>query len=62
MDRGINNCEVFFALLRAGLWEKEINLLPYGEVDFAWLQQLAEEQSVHGLVAAGIEHIVDTKG
>lgn len=61
MDRRVNKSEVFFALLRAGLWEKEINLLSYGEVDFAWLQQLAEEQSVHGLVAAGIEHIVDTK-
>ena len=41
--------------------EKEINLLPSGEVDFAWLQQLVEEQSVHGLAAAGIEHIADIK-
>ena len=51
--------QAFFALLRAGLWEKEVQLLPYGEVDFAEVLELAEEQSVVGLVAAGIEHITD---
>ena len=51
--------QVFFALLRAGLWEKEVWLSPYGEVDFPAILDLAEEQSVVGLVAAGIEHVVD---
>lgn len=51
----------FFALLRAGLWETEVQLEPFGAVDFEALLQLAEEQSVVGLIAAGIEHIADTK-
>lgn len=53
--------QAFFALLRAGLWEQEVQLQPYGEVDFAEVLDLAEEQSVVGLVAAGIEHITDGK-
>ena len=44
----------FFALLRAGLWEKEVQLLPYGEIDYSEVMRLAEEQSVVGLIAAGI--------
>jgi len=53
-------CEdAFLDLLRAGLWEHEVQLLPYGELDFEAIMQLAEEQSVVGLVAAGIEHVVD---
>lgn len=61
----MNNTEktfnAFFALLRAGLWEKEVRHEPFGVVDFEALLQLAEEQSVVGLIAAGIEHIADTK-
>lgn len=53
--------QAFFALLRAGLWEQAVQLQPYGEVDFAEVLELAEEQSVVGLVAAGIEHVVDGK-
>ena len=53
--------EASFALLRAGLWEKEVRLLPYGEVDYNEIMRLAEEQSVVGLVAAGMEHVSDTK-
>lgn len=52
---------VFFELLRAGLWEKEVQLAPYGEIDFSAVLDLAEEQSVVGLLAAGIEHVVDGK-
>ena len=52
---------VFFALLRAGLWEKDVPLLSYCGVDYVVLLQLAEEQSVVGLVAAGIEHITDAR-
>lgn len=53
------NADVFFSLLRAGLWEKETQLLPFEEFDFSAVYRLAEEQSVLGLVAAGIEHISD---
>lgn len=55
------NQQAFFALLRAGLWEKEAQLAPYGEIDFSAVLDLAEEQSVVGLLAAGIEHVVDKK-
>jgi len=55
------NQEAFFDLLRAGLWEKEVRLAPYGEIDFSAVLDLAEEQSVVGLLAAGIEHVVDGK-
>lgn len=56
-----NSTDAFFALLRAGLWEKDVQLLPYGKIDFSAIYKLAEEQSVVGLVAAGLEHVVDTK-
>lgn len=36
-------------------------MAPYGEINFSAVLDLAEEQSVIGLVAAGIEHIVDKK-
>ena len=56
-----NNQQAFFALLRAGLWEQDVRLLSFGEIDYAIILQLAEVQSIVGLLAAGIEHIVDTK-
>lgn len=59
---GIPNIQrVFFTLLQAGLWEKEVRLLPFGKIDFEALFQLANEQSVVGLIAAGIEHVTDIK-
>ena len=58
---GINTIEAFFALIRGGLWEQEVNLSSYGEVDFSEVYRLAEEQSVIGLVAAGLEHVTDVK-
>lgn len=51
----------FFALVRAGLWEQDVRLLPFGEVDYNEVMRLAEEQSVVGLITAGMEHIADTK-
>lgn len=51
----------FFALVRAGLWEKSVQLLPYGEIDFEDIERFSEEQSVVGLVAAGFEHVDDIK-
>lgn len=53
--------EAFFALVRAGLWEKaganlnlDVNLDE--KVEWEKVYQLAEEQSVIGVVLAGIEH------
>lgn len=56
-----NNRKAFFALLRAGLWEKSIRLLPYEPLDFDSLYELAEEQAVVGLIGAGLEHVEDRK-
>lgn len=57
----LSNRQVFFSLLYAGLWEQPVLLSGMGEVDFDGLFQVAEEQSVVGLVAAGLEHVVDRK-
>ena len=53
--------DVFFALLRAGLWEKNVRLLPFEPIDFDAVYRLADEQSVVGLVAAGLDRVVDRK-
>lgn len=55
------NQQAFFALVRAGLWEQDVRLSQFGQIDFNEVYRLAEEQSVVGLVAAGIEHVVDVK-
>lgn len=54
-----NNITAFIALLRAGLWEKEAQLASYGEIDFSAVLDLAEEQSLVGLISAGLEYVVD---
>ena len=56
-----SNKAVFLNLLRAGLWEKELRLSQYKDIDFSEVYRIAEEQSVIGLVAAGLEHVSDVK-
>ncbi len=53
--------KAFLLLLQAGLWEKEVNLSQYNDVDFKSVYNLAQEQSVVGLVAAGLEYLKDYK-
>lgn len=55
------NTHAFFSLVRAGLWEQDVQLASFGQVDFKKVYRLAEEQSVVGLVAAGIEHVKDVR-
>lgn len=55
-----NNQQVFFELVRAGLWPNDIqnqneSHALFKDVDWAEVYGLAEEQSVLGLVTAGIE-------
>lgn len=57
----LNNLKAFYALIKAGLWEKDVRLEEFGEIDFGEIYRLAEEQSVVGLVAAGLEHVIDIK-
>ena len=59
MQKQLSN--TFLALVRAGLWEQRVALLPFQSVDFDALYELADEQSVVGLVAAGLEHVEDMK-
>ena len=56
-----NSIECFFELVQAGLWGKEARLLPFGDLDFLAIQKIAEDQSVVGLVAAGLEHVSDLR-
>lgn len=56
-----NNIQAFYALVRAGLWEDEVRLLSYGAINYADILLLSEEQAVVGLVAAGLEHVIDIK-
>lgn len=51
----------FFALVRAGLWEKDIQISQLGSLDFVALKKLAVEQTVLGLVTAGLDHVVGCK-
>ena len=54
------NTEIFFDLVRAGLWtgvNENANHNFYNGVDWAVVYRLAEEQSVVGLVAAGIDNL-----
>jgi len=58
----LNNSQLaFFELLRAGLWGKEARLSMLSIIDFKDVCQIAEEQSVVGLVAAGLEYITDVR-
>ena len=54
-----NNQRAFFALVKAGLWEKDVRLFQFEKINFQEVYRIAEEQSVVGLVAAGLEHVVD---
>lgn len=54
-----NNLQVFFDLICAGLWEREVKLGQFDCIDYDEVYRLAQEQSVVGLVAAGIEHVID---
>lgn len=56
-----NNQIIFFELVKAGLWEKEVWLSQFDNIDYEEVYRLAVEQSVVGLVAAGIEHVTDVK-
>ena len=56
-----NNSQAFLALVRSGLWETEARLSQFKDIEYSAILQLAEEQSVVGLVTAGLERVVDVK-
>ena len=52
------NTEAFFSLLRAGLWESGDKAgMPDAGADYSEVFRIAKEQSVVGLVAAGLESL-----
>lgn len=51
----------FYSLIQAGLWEKECRLGEFEVVDYNEIYKLAQEQSVVGLVTAGLEHVIDVR-
>ena len=58
---GIHTQQALLAMVRAGLWEQETDLMAYGTFNFKEICRLAQEQSVIGLVTAGLEHLMDVK-
>lgn len=51
-----DNVNFFCGLVSAGLWEREALLSHYGKVNFNEVLRLAQEQSVVGLVTAGLDY------
>lgn len=56
-----NNQQAFFELLRAALWEKDVRLSHYKNINYSAIKRLAEEQSVIGLITASLEKVLDVK-
>lgn len=61
MKRNDKRIMIFLELVRAGLWEKEARLSLFDKKDYSRVLSLAEEQSVVGLVTAGLEYVQDVK-
>ena len=61
MAKESRHTSAFFALMRAGLWETGARLGEYAPVDWEAIYNLALEQSVAGIVAAGLERVEDIK-
>lgn len=56
-----HNIQAAFELIRAGLWEKQVQLLPFEKIEFEEIYDFAQEHALVGLVAAGLEYGVDIK-
>ena len=54
------NTKIFLELVKAGLWGAEVQLSLDEEIDYTALFALSEEQSVVGIVTAGLEKIKGT--
>ena len=60
MKRRTVDIAAFVALVRAGLWEREASLAPFKGASMAEVYRLAQEQTVTGLVYAGLKRLTDT--
>lgn len=61
MNKRESIVDAFLALVRAGLWEKEVRISELGNKDYDEIYRLSEEQSIIGLVAAGFEYASDVR-
>ena len=61
MKRDNKIVDLFFELLRSGLWEQDVALQRFESLDFESVYKLAYEQTVEGLVASGLNHVVDMR-
>lgn len=57
----MKHIDCFFALVRAGLWERDVELQECGDADFKEICRLGEEKAVLGLVAAGLYQVKGQK-
>lgn len=57
--KGQDNINVFLDLLKSGLWEVDARLTQYNHINFEEIYCLAENQTVIGLITAGLEHVLD---
>ena len=53
--------DLCFAIVKSGLWEKDIRFSASQSPDFQGILRLAREQAVCGLVTAGLEHVTGLK-
>lgn len=56
-----SNTAILLELIKGGLWGTEVRLSNYRDIDYSSVMQLAEEQSVVGLVTAELECVNDVK-
>lgn len=57
MKLGDKNLRTFLELVRSGLWETKVRSLDLDAIEFAEVKRLAREQSLIGLVTAGLSHV-----
>lgn len=55
------NRQVFFSILCSGLWEQPVRVSCWKDISLDYVFHLADEQSVVGLIAAGLEHVENQK-
>ena len=61
MKKETDTLTTFLTLLRSGLWEQSAGHFSFEMADLDTIYQIAEEQSIVGLIAAGLEQVEETK-
>ena len=55
------NILAFIELMQAGLWRKDVRLATIDSINWEYIYNLASEQSVLGLILAGIEQLKSSR-